>query len=47
MATSEEMSQFSKWHATTVGGGGRIVIPAAMRKALGVDTGDEVLLSLW
>lgn len=29
-----------------VGSGGRIVIPAAMRKALGVDAGDEVLLSL-
>ncbi len=46
MATNENLSQFSEWQATTVGSGGRIVIPAAMRKALGVDAGDEVLLFL-
>lgn len=46
MAEDKTLTEFAEWHATTVGGGGRIVIPAAMRKALGVDTGDEVLLSL-
>ena len=46
MATNKKLSQFSEWHATTVGSGGRIVIPAAMRKALGVDAGEEVLLFL-
>jgi len=31
---------------TKVAEGGRIVIPAAYRKALGIKTGDEVLLKL-
>jgi AbrB family looped-hinge helix DNA binding protein len=31
---------------TRIGPGGRIVIPAAYRKAMGVGPGDEVLLSL-
>ncbi len=31
---------------TRVGEGGRIVIPAEMRKALGLETGDKVVLTL-
>ena len=31
---------------TIIGEGGRLVIPAAYRKALGIKPGDEVLLSL-
>ena len=31
---------------TTVNENGRIVIPAPFRKALGIDTGDEVVLRL-
>jgi bifunctional DNA-binding transcriptional regulator/antitoxin component of YhaV-PrlF toxin-antitoxin module len=31
---------------TKLGEGGRLVIPAAYRKALGVDTGDELVLEL-
>jgi AbrB family looped-hinge helix DNA binding protein len=31
---------------TTIREGGRLVIPAAYRKALGIKPGDEVLLSL-
>lgn len=31
---------------TNVGAGGRVVIPAAMRKAAGMRTGDEVILAL-
>lgn len=46
MENHEKLSKTSEWHATKVGGGGRIVIPAAMRGALGVETGDEVLLFL-
>ena len=45
MAQNTKLTEFSEWHPTTVGSGGRLVIPAAMRKALGVDIGDEVLLS--
>ena len=33
-------------HATKVSAGGRIVIPAEYRKAMGVRKGDEVLMSL-
>ncbi len=29
---------------TTIGAGGRIVIPAEFRREIGVDTGDEVIL---
>ena len=31
---------------TKLGQGGRIVLPAEFRKALGVKTGDELILSL-
>ena len=31
---------------TAVGQGGRVVLPAAFRKALGIDVGDEVILTL-
>jgi AbrB family looped-hinge helix DNA binding protein len=33
-------------HATKLGGGGRVVIPAKYRKALGLRPGDEVWLSM-
>ncbi|HEV7670825.1 MAG TPA: AbrB/MazE/SpoVT family DNA-binding domain-containing protein [Thermoanaerobaculia bacterium] len=33
-------------HLATIGEGGRLVIPAEYRKALGVATGDEVVLIL-
>ena len=46
MAKNEKLTEYAEWQAMTVGSGGRIVIPAAMRKALGVDAGDEVLLFL-
>ncbi|HVG10355.1 MAG TPA: AbrB/MazE/SpoVT family DNA-binding domain-containing protein [Thermoanaerobaculia bacterium] len=39
-----------RWHMvkimTKLGEGGRLVIPADYRKALGVDTGDELVLIL-
>jgi AbrB family looped-hinge helix DNA binding protein len=39
-----------RWHMakimTKLGEGGRLVIPAEYRKALGVDTGDELVLVL-
>ena len=31
---------------TTIGAGGRIVIPAEFRREIGVDAGDEVILRL-
>lgn len=31
---------------TTIDGGGRLVIPAEIRRALGLKTGDRVILSL-
>ena len=34
------------WIRTTVGEGGRIVIPAEFRKALGLKAGDVVMLGL-
>ena len=33
-------------HVTKVSAGGRVVIPAEYRKALGIKTGDEVLVEL-
>ena len=31
---------------TAVGEGGRVVLPSAFRKALGVNVGDEVIMTL-
>jgi AbrB family looped-hinge helix DNA binding protein len=33
-------------HVTKVSAGGRVVIPAEFRKALGIKTGDEVLVHM-
>lgn len=54
---SEESSEFSHPQAaartgsipsvrTTLGEGGRLVIPAAMRKAMGINPGDTVILKV-
>ena len=45
-----EMVYIARWHVdnikTKLGQGGRIVLPAEFREALGVKVGDELILSL-